>query len=86
MGAGTSDGMVRDVDQGSAAATGCVPDSVGNGTRAEKGGVGRYGLVGDVGSELTDCVSQAVDDLEADGTLAELRTTWLKSDDIPVLQ
>jgi len=82
---GTIDAMVMDVDQGVAASTEYFPDSVVIGTLPDEGVVEQYGLVLDLGSELTDCVSQAVDDLEADGTLAELRTTWLKSDDIPVL-
>ncbi len=83
---GTIDAMVMDVDQGVAASTEYFPDSVVIGTLPDEGVVEQYGLVLDLGSELTGCVSQAVDDLEADGTLAELRTTWLKSDDIPVLQ
>ncbi len=75
---GTIDAMVMDVDQGVAASTEYFPDSVVIGTLPDEGVVEQYGLVLDLGSELTDCVSQAVDDLEADGTLAELRTTWLK--------
>ncbi|WP_069387247.1 ABC transporter substrate-binding protein [Cellulosimicrobium cellulans] len=83
---GTIDAMVMDVDQGVAASTEYFPDSVVIGTLPDQGVVEQYGLVLDEGSELTDCVSQAVDTLEEDGTLAELRTTWLKSDDIPVLE
>lgn len=83
---GTIDAMVMDVDQGVAASTEYFPDSVVIGTLPDQGVVEQYGLVLDEGSELTDCVSQAVDALEEDGTLAELRTTWLKSDDIPVLE
>jgi len=82
---GTIDAMVMDVDQGVAASTEYFPDSVVVGTLPDEGVVEQYGLVLDLDSELTDCVSQAVDELEADGTLAELRTTWLRSDDIPVL-
>lgn len=82
---GTIDAMVMDVDQGVAASTEYFPDSVVIGTLPDQGVVEQYGLVLDLGSDLTDCVSQAVDELEADGTLAELRTTWLRSDDIPVL-
>ncbi|WP_251153162.1 ABC transporter substrate-binding protein [Cellulosimicrobium sp. Marseille-Q4280] len=83
---GTIDAMVMDVDQGMAASTEYFPDSVVIGTLPDEGVVEQYGLVLDVGSPLTDCVSQAVDALEEDGTLAELRTTWLKSDDVPVLE
>ncbi|MNP82917.1 hypothetical protein D3C76_1817000 [compost metagenome] len=77
--------MVMDVDQGVAASTEYFPDSVVIGTLPDQGTVEQYGLVLDLGSVLTDCVSAAVDSLEEDGTLAELRTTWLKSDDIPEL-
>jgi polar amino acid transport system substrate-binding protein len=37
----------------------------------------QFGLVLDLGSPLTACVSQAVDTLREDGTLAELEQTWL---------
>ncbi len=37
------------------------------------------------GSPLTTCVSQAVDALRADGTLAKLQDTWLASQGAPVL-
>ena len=37
----------------------------------------QFGLVLDKGSPLTACVSQAVDALRADGTLAELEQRWL---------
>jgi len=83
---GTIDAMVMDVDQGMAASTEYFPDSVVIGTLPDQGVVEQYGLVLDVGSPLTDCVTQAVDALEEDGTLAQLRTTWLKSDDVPVLE
>ena len=37
----------------------------------------QFGMVLDLGSPLTDCVSQAVDALEADGTLDALQAEWL---------
>lgn len=37
----------------------------------------QFGLVLDLDSPLTDCVSQAVDSLEADGTLDALQDRWL---------
>ncbi|WP_030056580.1 MULTISPECIES: ABC transporter substrate-binding protein [Streptomyces] len=37
----------------------------------------QFGLVLDKGSKLTGCVSQAVDALRADGTLAKLEKQWL---------
>jgi polar amino acid transport system substrate-binding protein len=44
----------------------------GTGTAAEQ-----FGLVLDKGSPLTACVTQAVDALRTDGTLAQLEKTWL---------
>ena len=41
----------------------------------------QFGLVLAKGSPLTPCVSQAVDALQADGTLAELEKTWLSGTD-----
>jgi polar amino acid transport system substrate-binding protein len=41
------------------------------------GDVEQFGLVLDLGSSLTECVSQAVDALDADGTLDDLEQTWL---------
>ncbi|MDH6579747.1 ABC transporter substrate-binding protein [Kitasatospora sp. MAP5-34] len=40
-------------------------------------GAEQFGLVLDKGSSLTGCVSQAVDSLRADGTLAKLEKQWL---------
>ena len=37
----------------------------------------QFGMVLDLGSPLTDCVSQGVDALEADGTLDALQDEWL---------
>lgn len=37
----------------------------------------QFGLVLDLDSPLTDCVTQAIDTLREDGTLAELETEWL---------
>jgi polar amino acid transport system substrate-binding protein len=41
------------------------------------GTVEQFGIVLEKGSSLTSCVSKAVDDLRADGTLKTLETTWL---------
>jgi len=40
----------------------------------------QFGLVLDKGSKLTSCVSQAVDALRTDGTLAKLQKQWLAGD------
>ncbi|WP_407318700.1 transporter substrate-binding domain-containing protein [Isoptericola halotolerans] len=82
---GTVDAMVMDVDQGVAASTVYFPDTAVIGTLPDPGEPEQLGLVLDKDSELTACVSAAVEELEADGTLEELRTTWLASDDIEQL-
>jgi polar amino acid transport system substrate-binding protein len=85
LSSGTVDAMVMDVDQGVAASTVYFPDTHVVGTLPPVGEPEQLGLVLDKGSSLTACVSAAVDTLEEDGTLDELRTTWLKSDDVPEL-
>lgn len=77
--------VVMDVDQAVAATTVYFPGTQVVGTLPDGGVVEQLGFVLDLDSPLTECVSTAVEALEADGTLAELRTTWLKSDDIPEL-
>jgi polar amino acid transport system substrate-binding protein len=82
---GQVDAVVMDVDQAVAATTVYFPGTMVIGTLPDGGVVEQLGLVLDLDSPLTTCVSAAVDALEADGTLADLRTEWLKSDDIPEL-
>lgn len=82
---GQVDAVVMDVDQAVAATTVYFPGTQVIGTLPDAGVVEQLGLVLDLGSPLTDCVSGAVDALETNGTLADLRATWLKSDDIPEL-
>jgi polar amino acid transport system substrate-binding protein len=45
----------------------------------------QFGAVLDKGSPLTDCVSQAVDALREDGTLAQLADEWLAQQGAPEL-
>lgn len=85
LASGTIDAMVMDVDQGVAASTVYFPDTQVVGSLPPVGEPEQLGLVLDKGSALTECVSQAVDTLEENGTLDELRTEWLKSDDVPEL-
>lgn len=85
LSSGTIDAMVMDVDQGVAATTVYFPDTHVVGSLPPVGEPEQLGLVLDKGSSLTACVSAAVDTLEENGTLDELRTTWLKSDDVPEL-
>ncbi len=47
--------------------------------------VEQFGAVLDLGSPLTDCVSQAVDTLREDGTLADLEDQWLSQQGAPEL-
>lgn len=77
--------VVMDVDQAVAATTVYFPGTSVIGTLPDGGVVEQLGFVLDLDSPLTDCVSAAVDALEEDGTLADLRTEWLRSDDIPEL-
>lgn len=46
----------------------------------------QFGAVLDKGSSLTACISQAVDALREEGTLADLEQTWLKDQGAPELQ
>lgn len=77
--------VVMDVDQAVAATTVYFPGTAVIGTLPDGGVTEQLGLVLDLDSPLTECVSAAIDTLEADGTLADLRTEWLRSDDIPEL-
>jgi polar amino acid transport system substrate-binding protein len=49
------------------------------------GDVEQFGAVLDKGSPLTDCVSQAVDALRADGTLDQIASEWLEQQGAPEL-
>ena len=46
----------------------------------------QFGIVLDKGSPLTSCVSKAVDELTADGTLTKLQQQWLAEAGAPVLK
>lgn len=81
----TIDAMVMDLDQAIASATEYHPDSVVIGALAAVGEPEEYGLVLDLGSPLTTCVSGAVDELRADGTLDRLQSRWLPSRDVSEL-
>ncbi|CAM3368391.1 transporter substrate-binding domain-containing protein [Occultella aeris] len=79
------DAVVMDVNQAVSASTVYFPDSAVIGTLPEVGETAQIGFVLDIDSVLTDCVSAAVDTLHEDGTIAELSTQWLRTDDIPAL-
>ncbi|WP_082015282.1 ABC transporter substrate-binding protein [Streptacidiphilus jiangxiensis] len=58
-----------------------------SGSATSDGKPEQFGLVLDKGSQLTSCVSQAVDALKADGTLDQLAKQWLPAaDSAPVLK
>ena len=46
----------------------------------------QFGMVLEKGSTLTSCISKAVDDLRADGTLEKLETQWLAGAAAPFLK
>jgi polar amino acid transport system substrate-binding protein len=50
------------------------------------GGTEQFGFVLQKGSAFTPCLSQAVDALRADGTLAKLQQQWLTSEGAPELK
>jgi polar amino acid transport system substrate-binding protein len=54
-----------------------IPDSTIVGQFPSSAGGGHFGLVLSKGSPLTSCVDQAIASLKANGTLAQIQTTWL---------
>jgi polar amino acid transport system substrate-binding protein len=76
---GTIDGLVVDFPTGLYVSAVQVDNSKIVGQLAPGGDPEQFGLVLDKGSSLTDCVSQAVDALRADGTLEQLQQKWLQS-------
>ncbi|UFU05604.1 ABC transporter substrate-binding protein [Ruania halotolerans] len=82
---GQIDAVVMDVNQAVAASTVYFPDSAVVGTLPEEGEPSQLGFVLDQDSELTGCVSEAVEALEADGTIEDLSAEWLKTEGIEEL-
>jgi len=63
-----------------------VPNGVIVGSLPTVGTPEHFSVVLNKGSALTACVNQAIDALQADGTLADLRAQWIASEgDAPVL-
>jgi len=72
------DGLVLDLPTALYEANSDLKDGVLIGQFANTGGTPeQFGLVLDLKSPLTTCVSQAVDALRADGTLKKLESQWL---------
>jgi len=77
---GTIDGLVLDLPTALFEANADLKNGVLVGQFANGSGTPeQFGLVLDLGSPLTACVSKAVDALRADGTLKTLEGTWLTS-------
>ncbi|HEY8474114.1 MAG TPA: ABC transporter substrate-binding protein [Natronosporangium sp.] len=76
---GSIDGLVLDLPTAFYMTSAEIENSVivGQLPPLAEGEVEQFGLVLDKDSPLTDCVSQAVDALRADGTLAQLEQQWL---------
>ena len=76
---GTIDGLVVDLPTGLYVTAAQVKGSKIVGQLPVTGQPEQFGLVLDHGSSLTSCVTQAVDALRANGTLAQLQQKWLTS-------
>jgi polar amino acid transport system substrate-binding protein len=76
---GTIDGLVLDLPTAFYMTAAEIEDSVivGQLPQPSGGEIEQFGLVLDQDSPLTGCVSQAVDALRDDGTLAQLEQQWL---------
>ena len=76
------DGLVVDLPTAFYAVAAQLDDGVIVGQLpAGSGQADQFGMVLGKGSSLTGCVSQAVEALSADGTLAQLEKTWLSGTD-----
>ncbi len=76
---GQIDGLVVDLPTGLYITAAELDNSTIVGQLAVSGQPEQFGLVLDLGSSLTSCVSKAVDALRADGTLTALQKKWLTS-------
>ena len=79
------DGVVVDLPTGFYMASAQLKNGVIVGTLPLQGKPEQFGMVLDKGSPLTSCVSQAVDALRKDGTLAKLEKKWLSNAGAPEL-
>lgn len=84
--AGQVDGVVFDLPTAYYVTAAEIEGTSIVGVLPEEGEGDELGMVFEKGSELTDCVNQALAALEADGTLAALEEEWLnQGGDIPTL-
>jgi polar amino acid transport system substrate-binding protein len=82
---GTIDAAVVDLPTGFFMTAAEIKDGVILGQLPQVGAPEQFGLVLDKGSALTACVSQAVNELSQDGTLAVLEKSWLSDAGAPDL-
>ena len=86
LGNGQIDGIVVDLPTAYYMVAAQLDDGAIVGQLPQAGGeVEQFGAVLDLDSPLTDCVSQAVDTLREDGTLADLEDQWLAQQGAPEL-
>ncbi|MEP6981268.1 MAG: transporter substrate-binding domain-containing protein, partial [Nakamurella sp.] len=84
--AGSIDGLVLDLPSALYVANAQLPDGLLVGQLpASSADTEQFGLVLDKGSELTTCVTAAVDALRADGTLGALAQQWIADTSAPEL-
>ncbi|MFC7161021.1 transporter substrate-binding domain-containing protein [Aquipuribacter hungaricus] len=77
LASGQVDAIVLDLPSAFYATAAQLDAGVIVGQLPASGDAEQFGAVLDLDSPLTDCVSQAVDSLEADGTLDALQSEWL---------
>jgi polar amino acid transport system substrate-binding protein len=82
---GTVDGIVVDLPTAFYMTAAELKDGVIVGQLPQVGVPEQFGLVLDLNSPLTGCVSKAVDQLRQDGSLAVLEKTWLAESGAPEL-
>ncbi len=84
--AGSIDGLVLDLPSALYVANAQLPDgSLVGQLPASSSDTEQFGLVLDKGSELTPCVTAAVDALRGDGTLDALAQQWIADTGAPAL-
>ena len=83
---GTIDGLVADLPTAVEMASGEVDGGLVIGRIPPAERAEQFGMILDRGSKLTPCISQSIESLENDGTLAELESRWLELPDVPGLK
>lgn len=83
---GRIDGLVADLPTAVQMTSGQVDGGLVVGRIPPAGKAEQFGVVLDRGSKLTTCLSQAIESLSSDGTLAKLQQQWLDLPDIRALE